>query len=501
VDEAAPRGEERGGARTNWPVQTFSDILIVCPQGKGAGMTRMLSADRVEISSPGRRVLPHSLEAERSVVGGILLHPKAFSQVVEHVAAEEFYHPAHQAIFQAMVDLDNSSRPIDQVTVAEQMRASETFKALRAFNGESYFAELTSSVVTVENIGYHARMVRGKATVRKLIEAAQEVAAHGYGDYGDIDEFIDSAERSIFEIAQRSQRSSYERLGKILKAAIGAIEQRYERKQAITGVPSGFHALDAMTSGFQPGDLVIVAARPSMGKTSLVMNCVQNAAIDFGVPCLVFSLEMSKESLTERLICSESRIDSQRLRGGFLEQRDWINLTKGASRISEAPIWIDDSGAPTLLEIRAKCRRWRSDPAIFKSIEQHGMVVVDYLQLISGRAGGGKDQNREREISEISRGLKALAKELRVPVIALSQLNRGVESREKDKRPRLSDLRESGAIEQDADVIGFIYRDEVYNKETPDKGVAEVIIGKQRNGPVGSVRLRFLNEYTRFENE
>jgi replicative DNA helicase len=465
----------------------------------------MLSSDRAEPSNvaqgsaPARRVLPHSLEAERSVVGGILLHPKAFSQVVEHVGAEDFYHPAHAAIFQAMVELDNASKPIDQVTVAEQMRASETLKVLRAFNGEAYFAELTSSVVTVENIAFHAKMVRGKATVRRLIEAAQEIAAHGYGDYGDVDEFIDGAEREIFEIAQRSQRTSFEPIRKILGAAIKAVEKRYDRKQAITGVPSGFHKLDAMTAGFQPGDLVIIAARPSMGKTSLVMNAVQNAAIEFAVPALVFSLEMSKESLVERLLCSESRVDSTRLRGGFLEQRDWINLTKAASRISEAPIWIDDTGAPTLLEIRAKARRWRSDPTIFKSPEQHGMVVIDYLQLASGGAGG-KEQSREREISEISRGLKALAKELRVPIVALSQLNRGVESREKDKRPRLSDLRESGAIEQDADVIAFIYRDEVYNKETPDKGIAEVIIGKQRNGPVGTVRLAFLNQYTRFEN-
>jgi replicative DNA helicase len=459
----------------------------------------MLAADTESKPAQGRRVLPHSLEAERSVVGGILLNPKAFSQVVEHVGAGDFYHPAHSAIFTAMVDLDNASKPIDQVTVAEQMRASDTYKALRAFNGDSYFAELTNAVVTVENIGFHARIVRGKATVRRLIEAAQEIAARGYGDYGDVDEFIDEAERSIFEIAQGSQRSSYEPIRKILGGAIKAVEKRYDRKQAITGVPTGYPKLDAMTAGFQPGDLIIIAARPSMGKTSLVMNAVQNAAIEFGVPALVFSLEMSKQSLIERMLCCEARIDSTRLRGGFLDQRDWINLTKGASRISEAPIWIDDQGAPTLLELRAKARRWRSDPAIFKTPDQHGVVVIDYMQLCSGGSSGGKDQSREREVSEISRGLKALAKELRVPVIALSQLNRAVEARG-DKRPMLSDLRESGAIEQDADLITFIYRDEVYNKESPDKGVAEVIIGKQRNGPVGTVKLAFANAYTRFEN-
>ncbi len=455
--------------------------------------------DLVPVAAPARRVLPQNLDAERSVIGGVLLGgTKTFNQVADLVEPADFYHPAHQAIYEAMCELDGSSKPIDPITLAEQMRASDTIGKLRAFNGEAYFSELSSAVVTVENIAFHARHVKAKATVRRLIEAAQEIAAKGYGEHGDPDDYIDDAERTIFEIAQRTQRQSFEPVKKVLNAAIKSIEQRYDRKQAITGVPTGYHKLDAMTAGFQPADLIIIAARPSMGKTSLVMNTAQNAAIEFNVPVLVFSLEMSKESLVERLLCCEARVDSSKLRAGFLDQRDWINITKAASRISEAPIWIDDSGAPTLLEIRAKCRRWRADQNIFKSPNQHGMVVIDYLQLIHGRPAG-REQNREREISEISRGLKALAKELRVPVIALSQLNRGVESRS-DKRPQLSDLRESGAIEQDADVIAFIYRDEVYNKETPDKGVAEIIIGKQRNGPTGTVKLAFLNQYTRFEN-
>ena len=445
-----------------------------------------------------RRLLPHSLDAERSVVGGVLMQPKAFHQLADLVEAQDFYHPAHAAIYQAMVDLDAASKPIDQITVAEQMRASDSLGKLRAFNGEAYFSELTSAVVTVENIAYHARHIRSKATARRLIEAAQEIAAKGYGEYGDAEEYIDEAERAIFEIAQRSQRTTYDPVKRILTGTIKSLESRYERKQAITGVPSGYHKLDAMTAGFQPSELVIIAARPSMGKTALVMNTAQNAAIEFKIPVLVFSLEMSKESLIERLLCCESRVDSSRLRAGFLDSRDWINITKGASRISEAPIWIDDSGAPTLLEIRAKCRRWRSDASIFKAPGQLGMVVIDYLQLIHGRPAG-REHSREREISEISRGLKALAKELRVPIVALSQLNRGVESRT-EKRPQLSDLRESGAIEQDADVIAFIYRDEVYNKESPDKGTAEIIVGKQRNGPTGTIRLAFLNQYTRFEN-
>lgn len=434
-----------------------------------------------------------------TVVGGILLHPKAFVQVADIVTPDDFFHPAHAAIFTAMVDLDEASKPIDAITVGEQMRSTDTFHKLRAFNGEGYFAELTSAVVTIENIGFHARIIHGKATVRRLIEAAQHIAAKGYGEYGDVDEFIDQAEHAIFEIAARTQKSSYESVQKVLGRAIKAIEKRYDRKQAITGVPSGYHELDAMTCGFQPSDLIIIAARPSMGKTSLVMNAVGNAAIEFGVPALVFSLEMSKESLVERLLCAESRVDSTRLRGGFLEQRDWINLTKSAGRISEAPISIDDSGAPTLLDIRAKARRWRSDPSVFQSMEQHGIIVVDYMQLIHGRPNANGEQNREREISEISRGLKALAKELRVPIIALSQLNRGPEARS-DKRPMMSDLRESGALEQDADVIAFLYRDEYYNKDSADKGKAEVIIAKQRNGGTATVELAFLPHLTRFEN-
>ncbi|MGZ3440136.1 MAG: replicative DNA helicase, partial [Polyangia bacterium] len=306
-------------------------------------------------------------------------------------------------------------------------------------------------------------------------------------------------------------KQSFEKIKDVLYTTIKNLEKRYEKKQAVTGVPSGYHRIDAMTAGMQPGDLIIIAARPSMGKTSFVMNMVLNAAMQkqkdpdgrerHPFPALVFSLEMSKESLCERLLCSEARVDSMKLRGGFLETKDWIRITTAAGKLAEAPILIDDSGAPTLLEIRAKARRWRADSNLFYAgQEQMGVLVIDYLQLIQGRAS--KDDNRQREISEISRGLKALAKELRCPVIALSQLNRSLETRA-DKRPMMSDLRESGAIEQDADVIAFIYRDEVYSKDQckeEDKGVAEIIIGKQRNGPTGVARLAFLNMYTRFEN-
>ncbi|HEX8952689.1 MAG TPA: replicative DNA helicase, partial [Polyangia bacterium] len=412
---------------------------------------------------------------------------------------------------EAMIELDAASKPIDTLTVVEQMRALETFDKLRAFNGADYLTELMSKVVTVENIEFHARIVRGKATARRLVSACSEIAARGYGEYGEVDEYIDTAEREIFEIAQRSQKQSFEKIKDVLHTTIRNLEKRYEKKQAVTGVPSGYHKIDSMTAGLQPGDLIIIAARPSMGKTSFVMNMVVNAAMHkrrdsdgkerHPFPALVFSLEMSKESLCERLLCSEARVDSMKLRGGFLETKDWIRITTAAGNLSEAPILIDDSGSPTLLEIRAKARRWRADNNLFYAgAEQMGCVVIDYLQLIQGRAT--KDDNRQREISEISRGLKALAKELRCPVIALSQLNRSLESRA-DKRPMLSDLRESGAIEQDADVIAFIYRDVVYSKDEckeEDRNVAEIIIGKQRNGPTGMVRLAFKGEFTRFEN-
>lgn len=445
------------------------------------------------------RALPQSHEAEQSVLGGCLLFRQAFAAVADLVAPGDFMHPAHEVIFAAMVALDADGKGIDAITVGEQMRSAETFGHLRALGGEAYFAVLETAVVTVDNIAWHADLIRSTAQVRRMTEAGQEIAARGRGAYGDPRQFLDDCERLVFEVASRSQGTSYQPIRRVMGDTVRAIEARYDRKQAITGVPSGYYGLDALTAGFQSGELTILAARPSMGKTSLAMNAVANAAIDHGIPALVFSLEMSKEALVERLLSADARVDSTRLRGGFLDQRDWINLTKSASRICEAPICIDDAGAPTLLEIRSKARRWRADPAIWKQPDALGIVVVDYLQLISGVVPGEREKNREREVAEISRGLKALAKELRVPVIALAQLNRAVESRA-DKRPGLADLRESGSLEQDADLIAFIYRDEVYNKETQDKGVAEVIIGKQRSGPVGTVRLAFLNQYTRFEN-
>lgn len=451
--------------------------------------------------TPLRPVMPSRLDAERALLGGVLLFGKAFQEIADLVEPEDFYNPVHGAIFQAMVDLDLAAKPIDLITLPEQMRTNDTHSSLRAFNGEAYFGELSSAAVTVENITAYARMVRGASTARRLIEAVTEIRNKGLSDYGEIDEYVEESERSVFAISQRSQRQNYELVQAILPTTIRNLESRYERKEAVTGVPSGYIRLDRLTAGFQPSDLVIVAGRPSMGKTSLAMNAAQNAAIDHRIPVLVFSLEMSKEALVERMICCEARVDSMRLRTGFLDGRDWINITKATSRIADAPIWIDDSASPSLNEIRAKARRWRADSRIFPVPHGHGLIVIDYMQLISPPSPGRGDveQNREREVAGFSRGLKALAKELRLPVVALSQLNRGPEARA-DKRPNLADLRDSGAIEQDADVIAFLYRDEVYNKDSPDRGTAEVIVGKQRNGAIGVVRLAFLEQYTRFEN-
>lgn len=438
----------------------------------------------------GGRTLPHNLEAEASVLGGILLTPQALNRVLEiGLQPEDFYAPAHAEIMSAILGLEETGKPIDVITLEEQLRIMDK---LQRVGGVEALAALASRVPTAENIAYHARIVRDKSTLRRLIRTCSEIAAEAYGEQGVVDEFIDSAEQQIFALAQRMARASYLPAKQILVDAFNAIEKRYERKQAITGVPTGFADFDRLTAGLQRSELIVVAARPSMGKTALCLNMAQNAALDHGVPVLLFSLEMSKEALIERILCSEARVDSSKLRGGFLDQNDWYALTRAATRIADAPIFIDDSAAPTVLEIRAKARRFRSDKSIFSEPDQMGMIIVDYLQLVHSHRNL---ESREREVAEVSRGLKALAKELRLPVVALSQLRRAVEER-KDQRPQLSDLRESGAIEQDADVIAFIHR----SREQQDQGLAELIIGKQRNGPVGVVEMVFLGKYTRFES-
>ncbi len=433
---------------------------------------------------------PQNLEAEQSILGGILIDNDAINTVLEILTPEDFYRESHKKIFDCMIDLSEKGHPADLITLTDLLKKKDI---LDEVGGVSYVAYLVDSVPTAANIKIYARIVKEKAILRKLISTATDIATKCYEAEGDVDEFLDHAEKVIFEISENKIRPSFFAMRDIVKDSFKTIERLYERKELVTGVPTGFKDLDKMTSGLQPADLIIVAGRPSMGKTALCLNMAQHAAIEGKFPVAVFSLEMSKEQLAIRMLCSEARVDASKLRGGFLSESDWPKLTRAAGFLSEAPIFIDDTPAISLLEMRAKARRLKADPKAGL-----GMIIVDYLQLMRGR---GSAERREQEISEISRGLKALAKELSVPVVALSQLNRAVENRT-DRRPQLADLRESGAIEQDADVIMFIYRDEVYNKseDNPKKGVAEIIIGKQRNGPIGTVELAFLNKYTAFED-
>ena len=432
------------------------------------------------------RVPPNSLDAERAVLGGILLENDALNIVVETIDADDFYSEANATIFEAMADLFRRSQPVDHVTLREALLHGEKFTAV---GGDEYLLSLSNSIPTVANIQAHARIVREKAVVRRLIAQCHSVAAQGYGDYGAIEEFLDQAESSIFNVAKERARNPYEHVRDVVMRTFEEIEATAKRGEDITGLPTGFKLLDKMTAGMHPGDLIIVAGRPGMGKTSFALNVAVNACRARQMSVAVFSLEMPKEQLVRRMLGSEARVDGNRIRTGQLIKEDWPKLASAAGELTEMPIWIDDTPAITMLEVRAKARRLMSEHSI-------GLVVIDYLQLMRS---GSRNDSREQEISEISRGLKALAKELGIPVIALSQLNRGVESRGvKDKRPQLSDLRESGAIEQDADTIWFIYRDEVYNRESEDRGIAEVIIGKQRAGPTGTCRVRFFNEYTRF---
>ena len=430
------------------------------------------------------RIPPQDIDAERSVLGAILIDPDRFSEIASGLSAEDFYRPNHAHVFEAVVNLFERNEPIDEITVGSELK---TLGKLESLGGSAYLAELTDSVPTAANVAYYAKLVKKRAVVRRLIMATTAITGSVYEGTTDIDLLLDEAEAKIFEITTNRDQKGFAPLKEVVKDAFKLIEKRYEKKEVITGVPTGFIDFDQMTAGLQPGDLVILAGRPSMGKTALALNMAQYAAVQGGSSVALFSLEMGKEQLVMRMLCSEARIDSQRIRGGFLKDQDWPKLARAAGALAEANVHIDDTGALNILEARTKCRRLQAEKGL-------DMIVIDYLQLMHGRG-----ESREREISEISRGLKSLAKELSVPVIALSQLNRSLESRQ-DKRPMLSDLRESGAIEQDADVICFVYRDEYYNPDSEAKGQAELIIGKQRNGPTGTCHLKFFNEYTRFES-
>jgi replicative DNA helicase len=433
-----------------------------------------------------QRLPPQNLEAEASVLGAVLLENEALNRVIEILQEDDFYRNAHRRIFAAILHLYEHSEPVDLITLSEVLK---TRGELDAVGGIEYLNSLVNGVPTAANISYYAKIIKEKAILRKLINRATEIVSQSYSNSGDVDEFIDQAERTIFEISEDRVRPSFYPIKDLIKSSFKTIERLYEKRQLITGVPTGFQRLDELTSGLQPSDLIIIAGRPSMGKTAFALNIAQNASLQAAIPAAIFSLEMSKEQLALRMLCSEAKVDAHRLRGGFLSESDWPKLTRAAGSLSEAPLFIDDTPGLSALEMRAKTRRLKIEHNL-------GLVIVDYLQLMRGRASA---DSREQEISDISRSLKALAKELSIPVIALSQLNRRVEDRG-DKRPQLSDLRESGAIEQDADVILFLYREEVYNKSEENRGKAELIIGKQRNGPTDKVDLAFLDKYTRFEN-
>ena len=445
-----------------------------------------------------RRVLPHNVEAEASILGGIILRNEVLSNL-DTIEVEDFYDNRHKVVFQAIRNLEAAAKPIDVVTLEVEI---EKAGKLDAIGGVAFLGELTLRVPTVDNVVTYAEIVTDKHQARKLMLAAGEISERGYDDNLEVRDYLDDAEAKIFEVTQRRDKTGPEPLKGLVKKVFSSLDERFKSADGITGVPTGFADLDSRTAGLQPTELIILAARPAMGKTSFAMSLAQNAATrqsdgSGGWPCLVFSLEMSSTQLAERMLCSEARVDSSALRRGQLQRQDMTNLTYAAASLSKAPILIDDTPALSLRELRARARRFRSNKELFGD-KQFGLILIDYLQLMRGSPQAAK-ASREQEISEISRGLKALAKELHCPVLALSQLNRSLEQRT-DKRPQLSDLRESGAIEQDADVILFIYRDVVYNKEAENPNVAEVIIGKNRHGATGTVETHFEGRFTRFEN-
>ena len=434
------------------------------------------------------KIPPQNIEAEQAVLGTILLQDKALLHVVEVLSPSDFYRDAHKAIYAAMLVLFEREEPHDLITVTSLLGDQNK---LEEVGGASYLASLTDIIPFTGTLGHHAQIIRKKSILRRLIQTSSEVTTRCFDSQDDIEYLVEQAEKAIFEIAHSNKSQGFQPMSAVVPRAFDRITKLFDRQEHITGVATGYEELDRMTAGLQPAEIIILAARPSMGKTALAMNIVQHAALIGKIPVAVFSLEMSTESLALRMLCSLGRIDSQRIRTGKLHENDWPKLTRATGMLSDAPIFIDDTASLTVLEMRAKARR-------LKAKHNLGLIVVDYLQLMQGKSGV---ENRAQEISDISRSLKAMAKELDVPVLALSQLNRSLETRT-DKRPQLADLRESGAIEQDADVIMFIYRDEVYHRaeDNPNRGLAEIIIGKQRNGPTGVIKLTFLGEYTTFEN-
>jgi len=449
-----------------------------------------MSVSENGVGSP--RVPPQSIEAEEAVLGGILLDNQAFERAGEILDDEDFYRESHRRIWRALVELDQRREPADVITVTECLKRRGD---LDAVGGAAAIAELVDRTATAANVGLYARIVKEKSILRGLVDVASDVVGRAMtGNTGDVEQFLDEAENAVYRISERRVRAGFSKVEQVIVHSIEHIQKLYEKQELVTGVPTGFYEIDKLTSGFQGGDLIIVAGRPSMGKSALATNMGQ-AAAEAGYPVALFSLEMSKESLVLRMLCGEARVDGQKVRTGHLGKREMPMLAMAASRLAEIPFYIDDTPALSVMEVRSRARRLMRDVGA-RTEGVRGLIIVDYLQLM--RANRDVD-SREQEISMISRSLKGLAKELDVPVIALSQLNRQVESRA-DKRPMLSDLRESGAIEQDADLIVFVYRDEFYNKASTEEGIAEIIVAKQRNGPLGTAKLLFRKEYTRFEN-
>jgi len=435
---------------------------------------------------------PHSIEAEQSVLGGLLLENSAWDRIADVIAESDFYRHDHRLIFRHVFRLLEGGKPADVITVSE---ALENSAELGNAGGLAYLAALAQNTPSASNIKRYAEIVRDRGVMRKLAEVGTTIADSAYNPLGrNAGQLLDEAESKVFEIAESNARGKqgFVEIQPLLIQVVEKIDELFQRDNPdeVTGIPTGFHDLDQKTSGLQPGDLIIVAGRPSMGKTAFSINIGENVALNTGLPVAIFSMEMGGAQLAMRMIGSVGKLDQQKIRTGRLQDEDWLRLTNAVGKLNDAPIHIDESAALTALELRARARR------LHRQCGKLGLIIIDYLQLMSGSGGG---ENRATEISEISRSLKALAKELEVPVIALSQLNRSLEQRP-NKRPVMSDLRESGAIEQDADVILFIYRDEVYNPDSQEKGTAEIIIGKQRNGPIGTVRMTFIGEYTRFEN-
>ena len=436
--------------------------------------------------NPREKIPPQNIEAEIAVLGSMLIEEDALAQGIELLGPEAFYKDAHKKIFQSVINLFNENRGVDLITLTESLTKEGN---LDTVGGASYLAYLTSTVPTAANLLYHAKIVKEKYILRHLINSATQIVTDSFDHTQDVDALLDRSERLIFDITSRKFSGGVVPLKEIIRKQIDAIDKLFQRKGQVTGVATGFHEFDVMTAGLQPSDLIVIAARPSMGKSALVACIAEHVGLVLKVPTAIFSLEMSKEQLIQRMLCSCARVNAHSVRTGFLAQSDWPNLTKAAAKLSNTPIYIDDTPGISALELKAKARRLKAQFDV-------KLIMVDYLQLMQGPQGS---ESRQQEISEISRSLKELARELHVPLIAVSQLSRAVESRV-DHRPQLSDLRESGAIEQDADVVVLLLREEYYHPTEENRGQAEVIVAKQRNGPVGSFKLAFIHEYTRFEN-